>query len=74
MEAIRQIYDSGPDFVTIPPELRRRRLEVIILPLETPEDAPKSPTNEDVIKFFGSMPDFPERGPQGEYETRLELE
>ena len=65
MEAIRQIYDSGPDFVTIPLELRRRRLEVIIWPLETTEETTNAPTNEDVAKFFGSIPDFPDRAPQG---------
>jgi hypothetical protein len=73
MEAIRQIYDSGPDFVTIPPELRRRPLEVIIWPLDEPE-AKAEYTNESLLQFIGSIPDFPDREPQGEYETRLELE
>jgi hypothetical protein len=25
------------------------------------------------LRFIGSLPDFPPRGPQGEYETREEL-
>lgn len=69
MEAIRQIYESGPDFVTIPPELRRRRLEIIILPLEEKDKEDNSPIMLDKIgaSFYGCLPDFPEREPQGEY-------
>jgi hypothetical protein len=75
MEAIRQIYESGPELISIaiPPELQRRRLEVIILPLEETDALKSKLTNEEVVKLFGSLPDFPDRAPQGEYETRLDL-
>lgn len=34
MQAIRQIYESLPDVINVPAELRRRKVEVIILPLD----------------------------------------
>ena len=71
MEALRQIYESGPDFVTIPPELRRRRLEIIILPLEEP--ANQEIADKEVLKFWGCIPDFPDIEWEGDYETRVEL-
>jgi hypothetical protein len=72
MDAIRRIYESIPDTITIPPEWRRRRVEVIILPLDDGEIGQGKPDDE-IKKFFGSLPDFPERGPQGEYEEREDL-
>ncbi len=71
MDAIRQIYESVPDTITIPPEWRRRRVEVIILPLDEGE-ASRGP-DEDIARFFGSIPALPEREAQGEYEQREEL-
>lgn len=37
MEAIRQIYDSLPDVISVPAEMRRRKVEIIILPLDENE-------------------------------------
>ena len=37
MQAIRQIYESLPDVINVPAELRRRKVEVIILPLDESE-------------------------------------
>ncbi len=81
MEAIRQIYERIPGTITIPPEFRDRRVEVIILPLDQNEE--KNPNGAAVdengwpIGFFeatfGSVPDLPEREPQGDYEVREEL-
>ncbi len=34
MQAIRQIYESLPGVINVPAELRRRKVEVIILPLD----------------------------------------
>lgn len=34
MQFIRQIYDDLPDFIPVPAELKHRKAEVIILPLE----------------------------------------
>lgn len=37
MQAIRQIYESLPDVISVPSEMRRRKVEVIILPLDEGE-------------------------------------
>ena len=84
MEAVRQIYEKIPATISIPPELHDRRVEVIILPLDQTEEPQPLGTNQPVdengwpIGFFeetfGSLPDLPEREPQGEYEVRRELE
>ncbi len=43
MEAIRQIYDSLPDVISVPAEMRRRKVEVIILPLDETETILEKP-------------------------------
>lgn len=71
MDAIRRIYETVPDTISVPPELRHRRVEVIILPLDEEHTESKSvKDSRDSAEFFGALPDFPERGSQGEYETR----
>ena len=76
MHPIRQIIEDAPKTISIPPELRHQRVEIIFWPLEKPE--PERDANGWPVGFFeetaGSIPDFPEREPQGEYEQRLELE
>ncbi|MGI8468845.1 MAG: hypothetical protein ACR2N3_10360 [Pyrinomonadaceae bacterium] len=48
MEAIRRIYESLPDVISVPPELRRRRVEIIILPLdENGDDSPNILSDEE---------------------------
>jgi hypothetical protein len=42
-------------------EILRQQLRVL---------PPLSPADPDMMKFFGSWPDFPPRAPQGEYEQR----
>jgi hypothetical protein len=84
MEAIRQVYEKLPETITIPPALRDRRVEVILQPLEDELDlatlaAQVGMKLEDVkdlhaLRFMGSMPDFPPREPQGEYELREEFD
>ena len=77
MQAIRQIYESVPDSIQIPPELRRRRVEVIILPLDEGGPTPMRPDSvgpdEGIAQFFGSIPDMPEREVLRDYEQRKEL-
>ena len=34
MQPIRQIYDDAPDMIPVPPELRHRRVELILWPLD----------------------------------------
>ncbi len=76
----RTIYEVAPALVEVPLELRQRRVEVIILALD--EQSPNGNGGAtDALGWpvgffeetFGSIPDFPEREPQGEYEIRDEL-
>lgn len=76
MIAIRQIHEQLANVIEVPAELRNRRTEVIFLAIDAADavngksdDAPDFAADE----FFGALPDFPERSPQGEFETRLEL-
>jgi hypothetical protein len=77
MIAIRQIHEHLANVIEVPAELRNRRTEVIFLAIDSP-DAPAEvlPDGAEISadKFFGSLPEFPERAPQGEFETRLELQ
>jgi len=40
MRPIRQIVEDAPDCITIPEELRHRRIELIIWPLDEKPDSP----------------------------------
>jgi hypothetical protein len=64
VDAIRRIYESVPDATPIPLELRRRRVEVIILPLDEGEPATTGPDSagpdNGMAQFFGSLPDMPD--------------
>ena len=75
MDAVRKIYEDVPDTIPVPPELRHRKVEVIILPLD--DDGSKTSvtveTQPDSAELFGALPDFPERGRQGDYEKRRNL-
>ncbi len=48
MEAIREIYDNAPAevWLTIPPTLQHRRVEIIVLPLDGAQPALKSATDK----------------------------
>ena len=48
MDAVRKIYEDVPDTIPVPPELRHRKVEVIILPLD--DDGSK--TSVTVVEFF----------------------
>ena len=81
MEAIRQVYEKLPEVITVPPELRDQRVEVILQPLEEEPDVqalaaewgvkPEDILDPGILKFAGCMPDFPARAPQ---ETREEFD
>lgn len=76
MIAIRQIHEQLANVIEVPAELRNRRTEVIFLAIDAPEaPAEVRPEGEEFSadKFFGSLPDFPARAPQGEFETRVEF-
>ena len=84
MEAIRQVYERLPETIVIPPALRDRRVEIILLPLDEEPDVaalaaefgmkPEDLADPEVLKFAGSIPDFPPRAPQLELEITQELE
>lgn len=38
MQSIRQVIEDAPDMIPIPPELRHKRLELIIWPLDKAEE------------------------------------
>ena len=82
MIAIRQIHEHLADVIEVPPELRNRKAEVILLAMDgaTAESQMKDQEhstpveiNQSAVRFFGSIPDFPERVTQGECDSRLEL-
>ena len=70
MDAIKQIINELPEKVTIdiPKHLIHRKAEIIIL-TEEEENSNKKTLSD----FFGAIPDFPERSPQGDYENREHL-
>ena len=68
MQAIKTIYDDLPGTINIPDKWIHRKAEVIII-LE--DETPKG--KKHLIDFFGILPDFPDRFPQGEYERREPL-
>lgn len=74
MQALRKIIEVSGSSLTLdlPEELQRSRLEVIVFPVSKGESLPE--TQEDWPEFvrrtLGSIPDFPDRAPQGEYEIR----
>ena len=76
MNAIRLVYDAVPDHVSVPPTMRRRRVEVVFLALdEETEPALTESIHDDwPLGFFeqtaGAIPDLPERDTQGEHPTR----
>jgi hypothetical protein len=44
MQRIRQVIDDAPEQVAIPPDLRHRRIEVIIWPLDDAESRSRRPS------------------------------
>jgi len=67
MEAIKQTYDDLPEqiIINIPKNLVHRKAEVIIITEDSNLNSKKP-----VLSFFGTIPDFPERGDQGDFEIR----
>lgn len=44
MQPIRQVFDDAPDFFPVPLELRHRKVEIILWPLD--DGAPEQPVRE----------------------------
>ena len=74
MQALRKIIDVTGSSVTVelPPEWLLQKAEVIVLPVgnEEPQSDAKASWEAFVKRTMGSIPDFPDRFPQGEYEVR----
>lgn len=66
MNAIRNVYDEIPEKINIPKEFINKKGEVIII-LHEETQGRKDKLLKD---FYGTIPDFPERPMQGEYEKR----
>lgn len=64
MNAVKSIYKNAPSSIPVPKEFQKKSIEVIFLPLDEEKNS------IDISKFFGAIPDFPERAPQGELQTR----
>jgi len=76
MFAIRQIHDNLNNAIPVPLVFRHRKVEVIFIAIDEQETEENSlaKMDESIGEFFGCLPDFPDREPQGEYETRQELD
>ena len=82
MSYFRQIIEALPETLIVPAELRNRRVEIIMLPLDevAPNGKPAAvDANGWPLGFFeeteGRWSGEPlVREPQGDYETRLEFE
>lgn len=74
MQALRKIIDVTGSSVTVelPPDWQLQKAEVIVLPVgnEEPQSDAKASWEAFVKRTMGSIPDFPDRFPQGEYEVR----
>ena len=70
MNTIKKTYDDLPEMVTIeiPKNLVHRKAEIFIITEENDITGQKT-----LLDYFGSIPDFPERFPQGEFEKRAEF-
>ncbi|QLQ24570.1 MAG: hypothetical protein HZT41_06655 [Dechloromonas sp.] len=74
MQALRKIVDvSGTSLtVQLPADWHLTKAEVIVLPADN--EGTQSESRESwetfVKRTTGSIPDFPDRFPQGEYESR----
>ncbi len=67
MKAIKAIYDDLPETITIPREFVHKKAEIIIII----EDSTYKKTKHKLKDFFGAIPDFPDRQPQGDYAKRV---
>lgn len=65
MYALKQTYDELPENISIPKELLNKKAELIIIVEENQPNKEKR-----LVDFSGLLPNFPERLPQGEFETR----
>lgn len=73
MEAMRKIYRQLPDTLKMPKGLQRRKVEVILLPLDTDKScrAASKPVSSPLARFAGAWAgELLVREDQGIYEVR----
>lgn len=76
MEAMRKIYRQLPDSLMMPKNLRHRRVEVILLPLDAEKSlqADVNPAVSPLARFCGAWAgELLVREDQGSYEVREEF-
>lgn len=82
MDFYRETIKNAPPMIDVPDEFQDRDLEVIFLPLDTNGNERKTERVDRDAKgyplgFFeataGSLPDFPDREPQPEFDVRDEI-
>ena len=65
MNAIRLLYDAVPDHVSVPPTMRRRRVEVVFLALDEDVAPTQAGWSQGIIEqTAATLPDLPEREDQ----------
>lgn len=74
MFALRQIIEDPGDFISVPPEVKHRRTEVIFLVADQNDLSPQRSDQQILASLAGSWVGELEREPQGEAEERLELD
>ena len=77
MQALRKIVDISGSSLTVdlPADWHLTKAEVIVLPVSDEMEQMESKESWEafVKRTMGSIPDFPDRFPQGEYEIRQEF-
>ncbi|HON80207.1 MAG TPA: hypothetical protein PK544_17080 [Spirochaetota bacterium] len=69
MNAVKKTFNEIPETISVPKEFIKKKGEIIFI-VEDDVEPDKLKTLKD---FYGAIPDFPERFPQGEYDKRDEL-
>ena len=76
MDVVRQIYESLPESIRMPDSLKKRPVEVILLPLDEAPVKPDKKRKKQKLsyEFLGAWKGEPlSRPEQGEYEIREPL-
>jgi len=69
MNAIYQIHENLADMIQVPEEFRHRKTENSI----AIEDSESQADQTLLSRLYGSIPDFPNRDVQGDFESTLEM-
>jgi hypothetical protein len=67
MNTVKKMFDDMPETIQVPEEFVHKKGKIIII---IDDQGRKKSFLKD---FYGSIPDFPERSDQGDYEERTPL-